>query len=816
MWDDEAYCRLHGAVESRSVGMKDAHLEVGVWHEAGELVEAVVAGANGHNGRGRASARRPGLFRELVAGQSRAARAEVVEERCLLAAAWFAAVNAPLLDGESTGTLHGATGSSLAVGDDATVGSWIVQIDPNQAQSLHGPADVQDLLNGHGADFRVLYGLGAPGLVLVQTKGFSNDVVSSALRSNPLVATFEADSYFFAPQGQLTPSDPFFQRTASLSDIHAREAWDYVDSKLDPSSNVKVGSRRVVVGVLDSGIDYTHPDLAENIWLNPGEIPQNQRNALIDTDGDGVKTLIDIRALGLVADVNKNGRVELDDVRLAWSDGIDDDHNGFKDDIVGWDFATTTYFTSGASSGQVNFPGDNDPKDEHYHGTHVAGTIGALANNREAPSNPSTPFVGVAGVSWNVSMIPLRFLEDDNRGSTANAVRALNYAADLKEKYIASGGVEGANIRVTNNSWGSYGEPSPALRSAIARHNSLDILFVAGAGNGNALGQGTDNDVRGFCPASFEFANVISVAAADRSNRLLVNSNFGAQAVDIAAPGLGIYSTAPGGKYQQLNGTSMATPHVTGTIALIASLSPQADVSEIRDAILKSVDTQGQLANRVSSGGLLNIDAAVRYDSIRPRAALESRDLTISDDNGRGTQIQRFTVIYTDDVAVDVSTFGSGDVYVVREGTTTQIPARRISSSIGNAASREARYEIDAVGGSWDDSDNGKYEIMLIDGSVTDTNGNAIRGARLGTFTVDISHEGQLRVDSTIDSVDANPGDLQEVDSLGRRTLRAAIMEANATVGLNTITLGPGVYILTLVGNAEDGSVSGDLDILSR
>jgi subtilisin family serine protease len=253
-------------------------------------------------------------------------------------------------------------------------------------------------------------------------------------------------------------------------------------------------------------------------------------------------------------------------------DGIDNDRNGYVDDVYGWDFANN----------------DADPFDDEGHGTHVAGTIGAVGNNG----------VGVVGVSWNVSLMALKFLGADGSGSTSGAIAAINYATRMRQSY-------GVNVVATNNSWGGGGA-STALRDAIAAGGNAGILCVAAAGNESA-----NNDITPSYPANYPSDAVISVAATDASNRLASFSNFGATTVDVAAPGVGIYSTVPNASYASYSGTSMATPHVSGTVALLAAANPQATAAQIRSAILSTAVPVASLAGKVATGGLVNAAAAV-------------------------------------------------------------------------------------------------------------------------------------------------------------------------------------------------------------
>ena len=288
------------------------------------------------------------------------------------------------------------------------------------------------------------------------------------------------------------------------ADIDALEAWQKV-----------TGSPTIVVGVIDTGIDYTHPDLAANIWINPGEIPNN---------------------------------------------GIDDDGNGYVDDVMGWDF----------------FNNDNDPMDDNGHGTHTAGTIGAVGNNG----------IGVAGVAWNVKLMPLKFLGAGGSGPTSAAIAAIEYAAHK-------------GVPITNNSWGG-GQKSRALEEAITASNSL---FVASAGNAASS--------RVQYPAGYAANNIVSVAATDNQDRLASFSNYGSSWVDLGAPGVDILSTAPNQRYAVMSGTSMAAPHVAGTAALVLAQSFIPTPIQLKTQIMSNVDAIPALKGITATGGRLNVRRAV-------------------------------------------------------------------------------------------------------------------------------------------------------------------------------------------------------------
>ena len=340
------------------------------------------------------------------------------------------------------------------------------------------------------------------------------------------------------------------------------------------------GSTKVAVGVVDSGMDYTHPDLYLNVWLNQKEIPLSFRSALTDADADGLITFRDLndgRNASFVSDNNANGRIDagdlLNDVR--WENGLDEDANGYRDDLIGWDFVNN----------------DNDPMDDQGHGTHVSGTIGATGGNG----------IGVAGVNWSTQMVALKFLDATNYGYTSNTIKALDYFTTTSKS------ASGVDFAATNNSWGGAAY-SQALLDAITRGAKQDIIYVASAGNKSA-----NNDATPHYPSSYStqstagYDAVVSVAAIGSNGALASFSSYGSTSVDLAAPGVGILSTTRGGGYGAMSGTSMATPHVAGAIALYAAAHPGATAAQIREALLSSTTATGSVLDKVATDGRLDV-----------------------------------------------------------------------------------------------------------------------------------------------------------------------------------------------------------------
>ncbi len=359
-----------------------------------------------------------------------------------------------------------------------------------------------------------------PGVELLRLpEGLSVPEALEAYRAHPDVEVAEPNLRFHATR---VPDDSRFAEQWSLhnrrqsggrmdADINAPEAWD-----------VTTGSDNVVVGVIDSGLDTTHIDLMENLWVNPGEISGN---------------------------------------------GLDDDYNGYVDDLNGIDALT--------HSGRV--------VDESGHGTHVAGIIAARGGNS----------VGMAGVSWRAKLIACRFLDANGSGTTEGALECLDYLYALKTRPQYP-----VDVVVTNNSWNGPIR-SELLEQAIARHRDAGILFVTAAGNSAA---DMDGEAARAYPAASPLTHVLTVAATDPGDALADFSNRGRRTVHITAPGVNILSTAPQGRYAARSGTSMAAAHVTGLVALLKAQEPGRDWRALRNLVLAGGQEVSTVAGQTATG----------------------------------------------------------------------------------------------------------------------------------------------------------------------------------------------------------------------
>lgn len=380
---------------------------------------------------------------------------------------------------------------------------WQQQSLRSQVSSAVGEAKVQQTFEGSGWS-----------LISVPA-GTSDEATRAELAARLGAANV---SYNYIRHVARTPDkDPLYSQQWHLPKIKAPEAW-----------NVTTGDSKVVVAVLDTGVDLKHPDLVKNLWKNPGEVSGN---------------------------------------------GKDDDKNGYIDDVYG------------LNAIDPSLP----PQDDDGHGTHCAGIIGAVGNNS----------IDVAGVSWNVKIISLKFLNERGEGPDADAIKCIEYAVKLKKK--------GVNLRVISNSWTGPLD-NPPLKEAFRLAESNGILNVCAAGNDEP---GHNIDLEPAYPAAYSFNSIITVAASNANDELAGFSNYGTKQVDLAAPGTAILSLKLGGGTVAMEGTSMATPLVAGAAALIASREPGLTYKDIKARILNTADRIPALKGKVLTGARLNLYRAV-------------------------------------------------------------------------------------------------------------------------------------------------------------------------------------------------------------
>lgn len=402
-------------------------------------------------------------------------------------------------------------------------------------------------------------------------KLWNNWTVNDPVKKAEILARIQEGGLpdFGTPPPPDNPSIPTSGSGGSGADTHFSSQWgmNQIGVKDAWAQNGK-GSDQIVVAVIDTGVDYTHEDLVDNIWRNPGET---------GTDAQG---------------------------RDKSSNGVDDDGNGYVDDVIGWDFVSNDNMPYDLTTSLMDMIlGGGNPG----HGTHCAGNVAARADNGK----------GIVGVAPNVKIMPLRFLSEKGQGTIADAVKAVKYGVD-----------NGAHV--LSNSWGSEGDDpnDPAtemLKDTIRHAEANNVLFVAAAGNGHqGVGYDNDNDSRPAYPASYDMDVIVSVAAIDESGALGSFSNWGARGVDLGAPGVKVFSTVVANKYSDTvidipgmitatwDGTSMAAPHVSGAAALYLSKHPQASFKEVKDALINSVKRTSQLGSKTVSGGQLDVKSLMQ------------------------------------------------------------------------------------------------------------------------------------------------------------------------------------------------------------
>jgi subtilisin family serine protease len=438
-------------------------------------------------------------------------------------------------------------------------------------------------------------------------------------------------------QSTLTPNDPAYAngnqwglhnigQSGGLinADINAPEAWDGITT-----------APNIIVAVIDSGVRYTHIDLANNMWINPGEIPNN---------------------------------------------GIDDDRNGFVDDVHGMNAVDT----------------NGDPVDVTGHGTLVSGIIGASTNNR----------LGMAGICWDVQIMACRFISDTGEGSLSDAIECIDYATSM-------------GAHVINASWGSPSYSS-FLENSIRRARDAGILFIAASGN-----DGLDADANPFYPASFTLDNILSVTATTSTDLLASYANYGASSVDLAAPGSSIYSTyfTSDSGYSYASGTSLAAPFVAGTAALMLTRYPTESYGQIRTRILATTDPLPSLTGKCTTGGRLNLATALGPSLVA--------DFTASPPSGNVPLTVQFTDQSYGDITSYNWSFGDGSPYSTEQNPTHTyaLPGNytatlTVENSSGSTSSKSrsipvvANYSMSTTTYNWIDH-TGMTDLSLNNNSIS-------------------------------------------------------------------------------------------------
>jgi len=366
-----------------------------------------------------------------------------------------------------------------------------------------------------------------------------------------------------------------------------------------------------VLAMFPSVVEYAEPDYIVRHCVTPNDPSFGQLWGLNNTgqtvNGDGGSAGADINGLQawdtftgdqnfIIADIDTGVNYNHPDlVANMWTNpgeipanGIDDDGNGRIDDVHGWDF----------------YNNDSDPIDDNGHGTHTSGTFGARGDNG----------IGVTGVNWRCRIMAMKFLGAGGSGSSSGALSCLQYALEK-------------GVRVSNNSWGG-GPSSSSLQTAITNSQSMNHIFVAAAGN-----FGSNNNSSPFYPSSYNSPNIIAVASTTNNDTLSGFSNYGATSVDVGAPGSTIYSTY-GSSYAYLDGTSMATPHVTGVVALVTAANPSWTWTQVRDQVLNTARPISALNGRCVTGAVLNAQAAVLPPA--PPVPPDAPAILTSEENGYG------------------------------------------------------------------------------------------------------------------------------------------------------------------------------------
>ena len=447
------------------------------------------------------------------------------------------------------------------------LGSFNLQLRSGTAQAL---SQLMPVIAAEGATLTPTY---VSGLYVVQAPTQFMVRLAADLSSNPAVEYAQPVQTF---QIQTAPNDPDY---VNGDQWQVNGTWGVNPL---PAWNVTTGSDQVIVADVDTGLNYNNLDMYDNVWLNQPEIRSDVIGNLTDVYNDGAIKFADLnnpvnQGVGKIEDTNKDGIITGADVLASTSVGgwvnssspdTQDGDTADPNDLIGWNFVTNT----------------NNPVDSEGHGSFTAGEIGEMTNN----------MIGGAGLVWNTQIMPVVFLDSSGNGTDTAAAEAIEYAVN-----------HGASV--INASWGGAGTDT-TIESAIAYADAHNVIIVAAAGNASS-----DDDTTFFSPASYsaQYPNLISVAATNSTGGLASFSNYGVGTVALAAPGVNVFSTQSNGTYGTDSGTSMAAPLVTGAVALVEAAHPSWTMSQVIDAVLDTVTPDSQIAGKVTTGGILNVGAAV-------------------------------------------------------------------------------------------------------------------------------------------------------------------------------------------------------------
>ena len=424
----------------------------------------------------------------------------------------------------ATLVLSTAVANATAPQIEAVPGEYIVRLKPNVMRM-----NTAALSNALGA--YVKSSIPSLNIVVVKRPVFETTHSSvKTLAQNSLVDIAEPN---FIYKANRLPDDPMLGQLWGLKNSGQKDSSGKVgvagvDVGMEQAWEIETGSNKMLVAVIDTGVDFNHADLKDNLWNNEAEL---------------------------------NGTA-----------GVDDDNNGVIDDIHGFNAIT----------------GGGDAMDDQGHGSHCSGTIGAKGNDGK----------GIVGVNWNVQIMGVKFLDKNGSGTLENALKAIDYATKMGAK-------------VMSNSWGGGGF-SQTLLDSIKRSNEAGALFIAAAGNDS-----NNNDSNASYPASYDVANIISVAAIDNQGAKASFSNYGKRTVHVGAPGVNVYSST-GGSYDSWSGTSMATPHVSGVAALVWAHEPNLTAVEVKQRLLSTARPIAGLKGKTKTGGLVNAYLALTNTMPQP------------------------------------------------------------------------------------------------------------------------------------------------------------------------------------------------------